>query len=243
MKVLVMGGAGKVGTALVKALKNAYEVEIVELKIKPEPQRFDVLHVAIPWQGDFVSKVSAVVKEFKVGLVINHSTVSPGTTKAIGPDAVHSPILGQSDDLDNEIYRFTKWVGTQSDKVGRLAASHLATAGINARIMGTPTDTETLKLLCLFRYLNDLAFYETAGQVLDGLKVNRELLNVWTNAYNEGYKGTKFSRSTLSFPNGKIGGTCVAQNSKLLYEITKNVGVKKDLEIFKLLDLPGDKNL
>lgn len=235
MKVIVMGGAGKVGTALVNALKNAHDVQIVEANSKPEAQKFDILHVAIPWQGDFVSKVSAVVKEFKVGLVINHSTVPPGTTKAIGPDAVHSPILGQHDDLENEIYRFTKWVGAQSDKAGRLAASHLATAGIDARIMGTPTDTETLKLLCLFRYLNELSFYETAGQVLDGLKVNRNLLNVWTKAYNEGYKGTKFSRSILSFPNGKIGGTCVAQNSKLLFTVTKNEWIKKALELFKLI--------
>jgi hypothetical protein len=235
MKVLVMGGAGKVGTALVNALKNAHEVQIVEVNSKPEVQKFDVLHVAIPWQGDFVSKVNAVVKEFKVGLVINHSTVPTGTTKAIGPDAVHSPILGQHDDLDNEIYRFPKWVGASNEKAGRLAASHLATAGMDARIMGTPNDTETLKLLCLFRYLNDLAFYETAATVLDGLKVNKNLLNVWTKAYNEGYKGTKFSRSILSFPNGAVGGACVAQNSKLLYTLTQNDWIKNALELFKLI--------
>ncbi|MBK7804295.1 MAG: hypothetical protein IPJ55_16865 [Chloracidobacterium sp.] len=235
MKVLVMGGAGKVGAALVNALKNAHEVQIVEVNSKPEVQKFDVLHVAIPWQGDFVSKVNAVVKEFKVGLVINHSTVPPGTTKAIGPDAVHSPILGQHDDLENELFRFTKWVGASSEKIGRLAVSHLAMSGIDARMMGTPNDTETLKLLCLFRYMNDLAFYETAGTVLDSLKVNRNLLNVWTSAYNDGYKGTKFSRALLSFPNGKIGGSCVAQNSKILFEITKNEGIKKDLELFKLI--------
>lgn len=235
MKVLVMGGAGKVGTALVNALKNAHEVQIVEVNSKPEAQKFDVLHVAIPWQGDFVSKVSAVVKEFKVGLVINHSTVPPGTTKAIGPDAVHSPILGQHDDLDNEIYRFTKWVGAQNEKAGRLAASHLATAGLDARILGTPNDTELLKYLCLFRYSLEITFYEIAGMIMDLLNVNRNLLNIWTKAYNEGYKGTKFARSVLSFPNGKIGGTCVAQNTKILFTITKNGFIKTVLELFKLI--------
>jgi hypothetical protein len=85
MKVLVMGGAGKVGTALVNALKNAHEVQIVEVNSKPEVQKFDVLHVAIPWQGDFVSKVNAVVKEFKVGLVINHSTVPRGLRRPLDP--------------------------------------------------------------------------------------------------------------------------------------------------------------
>jgi hypothetical protein len=108
-------------------------------------------------------------------------------------------------------------------------------SGIDARMMGTPNDTETLKLLCLFRYMNDLAFYETAGTVLDSLKVNRNLLNVWTSAYNDGYKGTKFSRSILSFPNGKIGGSCVAQNSKLLYTLTNNEWIKKALELFRLI--------
>lgn len=234
-KVLVMGGAGAVGSALVGALKNAHEVEIVELKGKPEPQKFDILHVAMPWQGDFASKVAAVVKEYKVGLVINHSTVPPGTTKAIGPDAVHSPILGQHDNLANDIFKFTKWVGASNEKAGRLAASHLATAGFDARIKGTPNDTETLKLLCLYRYFHDLAFYQNAETILEGFNVNKNLLNAWTSTYNDGHKGTKFSRSSLDYPNGKIGGTCVAQNTKLLYELTKNEYIKKELELFKLI--------
>jgi len=234
-KVLVMGGAGAVGSALVGALKNAHEVEIVELTGKPEPQKFDILHVAIPWQGDFVPKVAAVVKEFKVGLVINHSSTPPGTTRAMGPDAVHSPIMGQHDNLASDIFKFTKWVGASNEKAGRLAASHLATAGLDARIMGTPTDTETLKLLCLARYLNDLAFYQNAEIILDNFKVNKNLLNVWTSAYNDGYKGTRFARSVLEYPNGKIGGTCVAQNSKLLYAMAKTPLLKCLLEMFKLI--------
>lgn len=235
MKVLVMGGNGKVGTALVNALKNAHEVQIVEVNSKPEVQKFDVLHVAIPWQGDFVSKVNSVVKEFKVGLVINHSTVPVGTTKSIGPDAVHSPILGQHDDLNNEIFRFPKWVGASNEKSGRLAWSHLCSAGLESLIFGTPEDTEAYKLLCLWRYMHDLSFYENAGKILESLKVNKSLLNRWTEGYNKGYSGTKFKRSLLSMPNGKIGGTCVAQNSKILFEITKNEGIKKDLELFKLI--------
>jgi hypothetical protein len=235
MKVLVMGGAGAVGSALVNALRCAHEVEIVEMKSKPEVQKFDVLHVAIPWQGDFALKVSLIAKEFKVNLIINHSTVPVGITRSLGADAVHSPILGQHDNLSNDIFKFTKWIGTTNERNGRLAASHLAMSGFNARILGTPETTEALKLLCLWRYMHDLAFYENAEKILDGFKVNKALLNQWTSAYNEGYKGTKFARALLEYPRGKIGGTCVAQNSKLLYDLSKNEGVKKDLETFNLI--------
>lgn len=235
MKVLVMGGDGKVGSALVGALRNGNEVHIAEINRKPEPQKFDVLHVAIPWQGDFVSKVNALVKEFKIGLTINHSTVAVGATKLVNGDAVHSPILGQHDDLDNEIYRFPKWIGCNDDNVGKRAWAHLSASGLEAYIFGGSDETELFKLLCLYRYFNELAFYETADRILSSLKVNKSLLNKWTRGYNKGYEGTKFKRSLLEFPKGKIGGTCVAQNSKMLYSITKDEGIKKNLEMFKLI--------
>ena len=236
MKVLVMGGKGLVGQALVKALGSVYEVEIVDLDGKPAVSKFDILHVAIPFQGDFQVKVTQLAREYKVDNIIVHSTVPTGTTRGISVNAVHSPILGQHDNLEESIFRFTKWVGCASAISGRHACSHMQNAGLDARILGKTEDTETLKLLCLARYLHDLAFYENAEKIMGQFKgVEKNLLFKWNNAYNEGYKGTKFVRSNLSFPNGKIGGKCVAQNTKLLFDLTKNEMLKRDLETFKLI--------
>jgi len=235
MKILVMGGDGTVGKALIENLASTNAVDVVEVKHKPEVGKYDALHVAIPWQGDFVPKVRDIAKEYSTKLIIVHSTVPPGTTRALGTDAVHSPVQGQHDRLAVDMVKFTKWVGAMSDKKGREACDHMELAGFDARMLGTPETTETLKLLCLARYLHDLAFYENADEILGTFNVNPQTLNRWTESYNKGYAGTKWARSVLDFPGGKIGGKCVAQNSKILYDLTKNKGLARDLETFNLI--------
>lgn len=235
MRVIVMGGHGKVGSAIAQVLRPNYEVEIIDLDKKPESKNYEVLHVCIPFQGGFVQKVQSAMTEFGTPHVIVHSTVPVGTTKAIGKFVVHSPIQGQHDDLYNSLFRFPKWVGATDTGEASFAVAHLGIAGLRAKVLGTPNDTEAMKLICLARYLHELAFYENVSEMATKLRFKKELISRWTKGFNEGYKGTKWARSVLDFPGGKVGGSCVAQNTKILYEETKNQMLKTDLEAFGLI--------
>ena len=228
MKVLVMGGLGKVGSAIADALKNTFEVHVLDVSVGSDSLNFDFLHVCIPYTNDFINNVREAMTRFKVKKVIVHSTVPVGTTKIIGETAAHSPILGQHDDLGMSIFKFPKWLGVVNPLNTFLFVDHLNSAGFNVKTMANSNATELCKLLCLSRYLNDLAFYENAEKVLNKNKVNPAEFIKWMRGYNEGYAGTRFIRPELSFPKGKVGGECVLQNSFLL----DDEYTKKNLKMF-----------
>ncbi len=232
-----MGGAGQVGGAIASILKgHGNRVEVLDIKVKP---RFpaDIMHVAIPYSKDFLKIVRAAVKRYKVKLVIVHSTVPIGTTRQLGPMSAHSPVRGQHDNLEWSLLRFIKYVAGTTKKAGDMAFSHLQSNGFPVFQWAKPEDTELMKQLCLSRYLNDLAFYETAYQVCVDKKVSPGLMLHWTDTYNDGYMNTKYMRPQFNFPRGVVGGHCVMPVSKMLYEGTNNKFLGRNIELFESRDL------
>jgi hypothetical protein len=93
--------------------------------------------------------------------------------------------------------------------------------------------TELCKLLCLSRYLNDIAFYQTTDGLCNKFYVNRSFVNEWNKTYNIGYKGTKWVRPILDFPGGKVGGHCVMPVSKMLAEQTGDGFLQRNIDLFE----------
>lgn len=240
MKVLIMGGWGKVGRAVGHIVEQKYGcgASLILDKTAPLPkkQKVDFLHVCIPFSKTFVQDVKRAMKSYPPKYVIVHSTVKVGTTRKLGDNAAHSPIRGQHDELTDSTKRFVKYVGGNTDKTGKQCKTHIESLGLNVALWGKSEETELMKLLCLSRYLNDLSYYETAYNICNRFKVPPERLQEWTSTYNQGYKdGSKghFSRPELRYPHGVAGGTCVLPVSKMLFEQTNSDWLKRNIETFQ----------
>ena len=233
MKVLVLGGKGAVGKALVDAYEPLVDTHVLDVDARPDVVGYDFMHVAIPWQvGDFVNKVREAQKDFKARRLIIHSTVPVGTTRQFGESACHSPILGQHDDLGSSLTKFTKWYGPVKVDDSLKFKEHLELPGITAQSLGRPEDTEFAKLACLRRFLHDLAYYQEMDQIARKLLVPKSVLANWTRAYNAGYAGTQFVRPNLRFPEGKVGGKCVLQGATMLFQQAQGDLLMAELNMF-----------
>lgn len=231
-----MGGLGQVGGAICALLKKNKERFSVLDKSgdfqAPLQTKYDFLHVAIPYSDYFLQSVRACISSYSPAFVIVHSTVPVGTTRKLGSFVAHSPVRGQHDSLEGGLLKFKKYIGAHSDKTRQAVASHLRSLGITVDVWNRPEDTELMKLLCLSRYLNDIAFYETAFKTCRKFGVAPIRLVQWTNSYNDGYAGTKWVRPELTFPMGKVGGHCVMPVSKMLSGQTGYKFFRKNLDVF-----------
>lgn len=237
MAEIVMGGMGQVGSALVEILQeNGKDVFILDKADDdlepPERLKYDFLHVTIPFGDYFLTTVKNAVRKYDPAFVIVHSTVPVGTTRQIGSFAAHSPVRGNHPNLKDGLLKFVKYVGAHNAKTRMECGDHLSKLGMNVELCNKAEDTELMKLLCLSRYLNDLAFYETAFKACKKYGVAPINMVQWTYTYNDGYKGTKYVRPELTFPMGKVGGHCVVPVSKMLYHQTGYKFFKKNLEVF-----------
>lgn len=236
MNVLVMGGMGQVGQAICGILKDhKHDVFVLDKKGEFEPSeslKYDFLHVCIPHGEYFLENVRKAVRKYQPQYVIVHSTVPVGTTRKIGWFAAHSPVRGQHPNLKEGIQKFVKYMGASSVKTRVECSWHLKSLGLNVEVWNHSNDTELMKLLCLSRYLNDLAFYETAFKACKKFKVGPVRMLQWTYTYNDGYKETKYVRPELSFPMGKVGGHCVMPVSRMLSGQTGYKFFRKNLDVF-----------
>lgn len=237
--VIVMGGAGKIGSAIVDILEEkGYNVDILEknplCEKCPIPGiKYKFLHVAIPYTDKFVSSVQAAILTYSPEYVVIHSTVPVGTTRKISKNAVHSPVRGQHTDLKGCIMKFVKYVAGVDKKAGFVVAQHLRELGLRVEQWAKPEETELNKLLCLTRFLNDLAMYEKAFQLSKKFAVSAARFMQWTDSYNDGYDGTVFVRPYLSFPMGKVNGTCALPVPEMLQKQAQDDWIMKNIALFK----------
>ena len=237
MNVIVMGGLGQIGKALANILDDHnHSVYIIDKKDDilepPERLKYGFLHVCIPHSENFLTAVRNAVRKYEPEFVVVHSTVPVGTTRRIGYFAAHSPVRGQHPHLEEGVQKFVKYVGAHHPKTREAVVAHLRGLRLTVRAWDKPEDTELAKLLCLSRYLNDLAFYETAFKSCQKFKVAPVRMLEWTWTYNDGYAGTKYVRPELTFPMGKVGGHCVIPVSKMLSNQTQYRFFRKNLDVF-----------
>lgn len=236
MSAIVMGGKGQVGSALVEILEQrGIDVQILDQDGDFKPRlsnKYKFLHVTIPHSDYFNKAVRRAVKKYQPEYVIIHSTVPVGTTRRIGWYAAHSPVRGNHPNLKGALLKFVKYVGAHNDKTRVAVVTHLRDIGMTVEDWSKPEETELMKELCLSRYLNDLAFYETAFKACRKFGVAPIRLVQWTNSYNDGYAGTRYPRPELTFPMGHVGGHCVMPVAKMLSQQTGYKFFRKNLDVF-----------
>lgn len=223
MKVGILG-YGLVGKALTKCYKRKnIDPQIYDIEMKGQLFALDVLNVCIPYTEKFIDCVIKYIKQTTPQLVIIHSTVPVGTADIIEDKTkkaiISSPVRGNHNNLFQSIKTFIKYAGCNNTQEAVKAAKHFKRLGIKCKVLTTNKSAELLKLLCTTYYGICIKWYDSMFKMCQKNKVNFGDVIDWNDSYNEGYKSLKqynVVRPTLYPPRGKIGGTCIIPNAKLL---------------------------
>jgi UDP-N-acetyl-D-mannosaminuronate dehydrogenase len=211
-------GLGETGQPLYELLRKAYPTMIAfdtkTMSIKELlPVNIDVLNICIPYDANFLMIVNDYIDIFYPGVTVIHSTVPIGTTRKL-KNAVHSPILGKHDKMYEDIKNFRKWIGGELADVAR---DYFQAAGLWCSTVPTSEETEALKLMCLAKYGMSIAFAQYQKEICDKYGFSYNDVIEWDANYNANV-ASWLKRPILTPPEGKIGGHCVAQNTKILNE-------------------------
>jgi len=216
-------GVGEVGIALKRILEK--KVTLFWFDIKPKiknnpplsPEEIEVLHITFPQNEKFIRSVKQLIKKYNPKLTIIHSTTIPGTTKKLGANVVHSPIVGQHDCLYKHVKTFKKAVGPNSNKARLLAKKYIGKI-FNLEFYKNSQTTEGAKVLALTKFAINVEMARYANLFCKNLKISyKETYTKFSELYNEGYKKNNlviFIQPVLDPPKGKIGGSCVVPGVK-----------------------------
>lgn len=218
MKSAVIG-LGETGRPLFEILQEYYGKDVegydsaTDNISKIVPHSVNILNICIPYSERFIQIVQDYQDLFNPTVTVIHSTVPIGTTSKIRK-AVHSPILGRHTRMKQDIKTFFKYIGGKNTS---FVADYFIEAGIMPVCLDTPEMTEALKLLCLAKYGMSIAFAQYQKDICDTYHIPYMHVIDWDRNYNRGVD-PHLRRPILEPPNGKIGGHCVVQNTKILNE-------------------------
>jgi len=206
-------GLGEIGRPLMEVLRKAHRVEGIDVPARDVPGPIDLMHVCYPGDiPDFAGETAKYVRRYKPSIVVIHSTVPVGTTRAVqatvAVPVVHSPVRGKHARMLEELLKYVKFVGgTDPDAVTQVEA-HFQCAGMKTRRLVSPEATELAKL-AETTYLGLLiAFAQDVDRMARATGV----------AYDEVaalYDEIGYLPPVRYFP-GVIGGHCVMPNVGLL---------------------------
>jgi hypothetical protein len=212
---------GEVGKALFNVLKPVYgEIYTKDQEEKPLPQGVDILHICIPGTlPNFLELARSYVTAIKPRLVNNCATVQPGTTAALGRNAVHSTTRGLHPNLERGLLTIPKHVG--GPKAG-VVASYFEKAGIQCITHKSAEETEVAHILNNASYGINLMFADEMAKLCRAYGVDYyEVVMKYTATNNAGFRELGHEskcRMILTPPGGKIGGHCVTQSAGLIPE-------------------------
>ena len=132
--VTIVVGLGEVGEPLLAILRQTYDCVGVDIEPVRVTQPCSFLHICIPYQiADFVGTASAYIAKYKPQFTVIHSTVAPGTTRAVAASSrsqvVYSPVRGKHARMQSDLLHYRKFVGADDAGAGHAAVAHFARAG------------------------------------------------------------------------------------------------------------------
>jgi UDP-N-acetyl-D-mannosaminuronate dehydrogenase len=206
-------GLGEVGRPLLAVLQRAHRVLGIDLPPQDVEAGVDLLHVCYPGEiDDFVGVTAAYAQRYRPEVVVIHSTVPVGTTRAVQARAsiptVHSPVRGKHARMERELLHYTKFVGATDPEAADRVQRDLERVGMRTRRLASPEATELAKLTET-TYLGLLvAFAQDVDRMAREAGVSYEEVVSF-------YEEIAYLPATRFFP-GIIGGHCVMPNIELL---------------------------
>lgn len=216
-------GAGDVGNALALVLKKNHKIFVVDKRIKEKhlDKKFSIMHICFPFDKSFINSCQEYIRVYKPSLTIINSTVAVGTTEEIAKKTrtavVHSPVIGDHNNLYEGIKNFTKTIGATDKRWGQKATRHFHKAGLKTKTFNSPKITELGKVLLTTQFALNIAFHQEMERVckkygVDFSKTATDFKIIFNNGYSK-------IRPNVVMPNlfpGKIGGSCLMQNIRIL---------------------------
>src|SRR6267378_2726660 len=137
---VVIVGLGEVGKPLLEIMKGRYRTFGVDINQPAPIAQCDVMHICFPFQSDkFVRQVVEYIHQYRPALTVINSTVAPGTTRSIalesGTAVVNSPVRGKHARMQEEMLRYTKFVGALDLPSGQRAVEHFEKVGMKTKLL------------------------------------------------------------------------------------------------------------
>jgi UDP-N-acetyl-D-mannosaminuronate dehydrogenase len=209
----VVIGLGEVGRPLLAVLQRAHQVVGIDLPAPEVNGPVDLMHVCYPGDmADFVGTTAAYAERYRPEVVVIHSTVPVGTTRAVqaavSMPVVHSPVRGKHARMDQELLHYSKFVGATDEAAATRVERYFERTGMRTRRLGSPEATEIAKLTET-TYLGLLIAY---AQDIDRMG---RAVGVQYDEVSAFYEEIGYLPPVRYFP-GVIGGHCVMPNIGLL---------------------------
>src|SRR5690348_8302324 len=225
-KIMVIG-LGEIGKPLLEVISRQHKTVGIDIAPPVEPPgEIDVMHVCYPFKiNDFIGETAQYIKRYHPRLTVINSTVSVGTTRAIGERTgsavVNSPVRGKHTRMAADLLRYDKFVGGIDPESAERAAQHFQSVGMKTRVLSSPEATELAKLTETTYFGLIIAWAQEVERYCDqvGVKYD-EIVSI--------YEEVPFFPPVKYFP-GVIGGHCVMSNIEILNQMT-------DSEILKAIE-------
>ncbi len=226
----VIVGMGEVGKALGELFESSYHYDTswdldvsslaAEINQNGDPV---VLHIAFPFNRDFMNQVRHYENLFKRSYTVIHSTVPIGTCRQLG--AYHSPVRGVHPHIAESMRTFVTYLAPNKplsfgDGAGESLLQYMENAGFKIQMVDDSDDTEAGKLWSLAAYavsitLEKQVYEHCMKNGLDFDMVYRD----FTETYNSGYNSMghpEYTRPVLKPMEGPIGGHCIIPGVRML---------------------------
>lgn len=218
-KTMVVG-LGEIGKPLFEVLSRHHKTVGIDIAPPAEPPGdIDVMHVCYPFKiDDFIGETVRYMKKYRPRLTVINSTVSVGTTRAIGKEAgmavVNSPVRGKHIRMAQDLLHYTKFVGGTDRESSEMVAKHFELSGMKTRVLSSAEATELAKLTETTYFGVIIAWAQEVERYCDQFGVN----------YDEAvsiYDEVPFFPPVKYFP-GVIGGHCVMSNIDILRQMVQS---------------------
>ncbi len=217
LKPTLVIGLGEIGRPLF-ALLQAADPRVVGVDIEPVdvPGGAGVMHVAYPYAlaKGFVPVTVEYAARYRPSLIVVHSTVQPGSTRALaaasGVPAVYSPIRGKHTRMHDDLRRYRKFVAGTDERAVSAAQRELEAAGMKTAAMASPEALELAKLVETTYFGLLIAWAQEMDRFARG--VGADYLDVARFFEEIDYL------PRVVFQPGHIGGHCVMPNIDILDE-------------------------
>ncbi len=228
-------GYGQLG----KALKEVFsDCQTIDKGRRIDLKNPSFIHIAFPYSAEFGFEIKKYIQIYKPKIVIIHSTLKLGTIRKISEkikkEVVHSPVLGQHNQLSESLLVFEKWIGGIDKKTNLKVFQYFKKFGLMPKIKSSPEITEMAKLFQTTRYALNIAFAQEQYRFLKNQSLDyTETVLDFERMFNLGSK--KLNQEHLNRPlliPGEIGGHCLLPNLQIL----------KSLFSSKFLDLIEESN-
>lgn len=218
--IVLVIGQGEIGRPLAEILASCYQTIVKDLEALDIQEAVDTMHVCYPYQvEDFVETTVAYIAQYQPTLTIIHSTVLPGTTRAVQEKSqravVYSAVRGKHANMKQDLLSYTKYVGGVSPDTANAAMEHLKGTGMSVESFSSPEALELAKL-------QETTYFGVLLGWAQEMERFAQYLDV------DYYETMRFTKEIdylppVVFRPGFIGGHCVMPNIEILESIKGSV--------------------